>query len=131
MKFFEYSDSKHYDMLLDVFEYDEMEGPAFDVIIGVKTMKKLGIVLDFQTSEIDIDHISLPMRDINKLQQKSKIDRAWAVNNSVRMINEPRSTEELKDRDIKKFDVKYEKQISHKMLRTIAHTFLSNKELSY
>jgi len=78
-----------------------------------------------------MNHSSLPMRDINKLQPKSKIDRAWAVNNSVRMINEPRSTEELKDRDIKKFDVKYEKQISHKMLRTIAHTFLSNKELSY
>jgi hypothetical protein len=48
MKFFEYSDSKHYDMLLDVFEYDEMEGPAFDVIIGVKTMKKLGIVWIFR-----------------------------------------------------------------------------------
>ena len=53
-------------------------------------MTKLGIVPDFQTSEIEIDHISLSMRDINKLQQKSKIDRAWVVNNSVRMINDPK-----------------------------------------
>ena len=97
MKFFEYSDSKHYDITPDVFEYDKMERPAFDLIIGVKTMKKLGIVLDFWTSEIEIDHISLPMRDINMLQQKSKIVRAWAVNNSVRMTNEPKSTEELTD----------------------------------
>ena len=76
MKFFEYSDSKHFDITPDVFEYDKMERPAFDRIIDVKAMKKLGIVLDFCTSEIDIDHISLPMRDINKLQQQSKIERA-------------------------------------------------------
>ena len=109
MKFFEYSHSKHYDITPDVFEYDKIERPTFDLIIGVHTMKKLGIVLDFRTSEIEIDHISLPMRDINKLQQKSKIDRAWAVNNSVRMINEPKSTEELTDRAIKILDAKYEK----------------------
>ena len=53
----------------------------FDLIIGVKTMKKLGIVLDFWTSKIKIDQNSLPMRDVNKLQEKSKIDRVWAVNN--------------------------------------------------
>ena len=54
MKFFEYSGSKHYDITPDVFEYDKMERPAFDRIIGVKTMKKLGIVLDFGTSEIKL-----------------------------------------------------------------------------
>ena len=50
------------------------------------------------------------MRDINKLQQKSKIDRAWAVNNSDRMINEPRSTEEFTDQAINILDAKYEKE---------------------
>jgi hypothetical protein len=78
MKFFEYSDSKHYDITPDVLEYDKMEGPASDLIIGVNTMKKLGIVLDFWSNEIEIYHISLPMRDINKLQKNYKIDRAWA-----------------------------------------------------
>jgi hypothetical protein len=39
MKFFEYSDSKHYNIAPDVFEYDKMERPAYDLIIGVKTMK--------------------------------------------------------------------------------------------
>jgi hypothetical protein len=60
MKFFEYSESKHYTIRPDIFEYDRLERPLFDLILGVKTMKKLGIVLDFQTSQIKIDHISLP-----------------------------------------------------------------------
>ena len=71
-------------------------------------MKKLGIVLDFKTSSIDIDSTSLPMRDIFKLQEKSKIERAWAVNNSMR-TNEPNSTEELTDRAVKILDAKYKK----------------------
>ena len=97
MKFFEYSDGTHYNITPHVFEYDKMERPAFDLIIGIQTMKKLGIVLDFWTSKIEIDHILLSIGDINKLQQKSKIDRAWAVKNSAMMINEPKSTEELTD----------------------------------
>ncbi len=83
MKFFEFSESKHYTIRPDILEYDRLERPAFDLIIGVKTMKKLRIVLDFQTSEIKIDHISLPMRDIYKLQDRSKIAKAWTVNNSI------------------------------------------------
>ena len=39
MKFFEYSESKHYTIRPDVMEYDRLERPAFDLIIGVKTMK--------------------------------------------------------------------------------------------
>ena len=105
MKFFEYSESKHYTIRPDVLEYDRLERPAFDLIIGVKTMKRLGIVLDFQTNNIQIDHISLPMRDIFKLQDKSKIDKAWAVNNSI-MRDEPESTKELTDRAVKILDAK-------------------------
>jgi hypothetical protein len=47
MKFFEYSESKHYTIRPDIFEYDRLERPVFDLILGVKTMKKLGIILDF------------------------------------------------------------------------------------
>jgi hypothetical protein len=74
-------------------------------------MKKLGIVLDFQTSQIQIDHISLPMRDIFKLQERSKIKKAWAVNNSI-MRDEPESTKELTNRAVKILDAKYEKSRS-------------------
>ena len=42
-----------------MLEYDEksMLKPAFDLILGVKTMKKLGIVLDFLDNKIQIDHV--------------------------------------------------------------------------
>jgi hypothetical protein len=98
MKFFENSDSKHYIIRPDIFEYDRLERLVFDLILGVKTMKKLGIVLDFETSQIQIDHISLPMRDNFKLQERSKIKKAWAVNNSI-MRDEPESTKELTNRE--------------------------------
>ncbi len=52
MKFFEYSESKHYTISPDILEYDRLERPVFDLILGVKTMKKLGIVLDAQTSQM-------------------------------------------------------------------------------
>ena len=75
MKFFEYSDSKEYLVTPDVVEYDKskMTKPMYDLILGCKTMKELGIVLDFRTKEITIDEIILPMRDINSLTM-SKMD---------------------------------------------------------
>eukprot|EP00956_Cyclotella_meneghiniana_P016093 scaffold25194_cov46-Cyclotella_meneghiniana.AAC.2 len=71
-------------------------------------MAELGIVLDFKHSTIQLDHISLPMREIFKLQEKSKIDKAWAVNNSI-MRDEPDSTKELTKRAVQILDAKYEK----------------------
>ncbi len=48
----------------------------YDLILGCKTMQELGIVLDFQTKEITIDEIILPMRDINSLTT-SKLESTW------------------------------------------------------
>ena len=51
MKFFEYSNSKEYLVTPDVVEYDydknKMTKPMYDLILGCKTVKELGIVLDF------------------------------------------------------------------------------------
>ena len=52
-----------------------MTKPMYDLILGCKTMKEIGIVLDFQTKEITIDEIILPMRDINSLTT-STLERA-------------------------------------------------------
>jgi hypothetical protein len=54
-------------------------------------MKELGSVLDFQTNDITVDAIILPMRDINSLTT-SKMEKAWAVNNS--MARKPHSMQE-------------------------------------
>jgi hypothetical protein len=48
------------------------------------------------------------MRDIFKLQESSKIKKAWAVNNSI-MRDEPESTKKPTNRAVKILDAKYEK----------------------
>jgi hypothetical protein len=78
----------------------------YDLILGCKTMKELGIVLDFRTKEITIDEIILPMRDINSLTT-SKMERAWAVNNG--MIHKPQSTHKVTQRVVHILYAKYEK----------------------
>ena len=92
----------------DVVEYDKkkMTRPRYDLILGCKTMKEIGIVLDFQTKEIIIDEIILPVRDINSLTM-SKMERTWAVNNS--MIQEPQSMHKATQRVVHILDTKYEK----------------------
>jgi hypothetical protein len=47
LNFFEYSDSKRYLAEPDIIEYDKNNRPQNDLILGVKTMKKYGIILDF------------------------------------------------------------------------------------
>jgi hypothetical protein len=48
------------------------------------------------------------MRDITKLSNRAKIERAWMTNNSV-MIHEPKSTLEATNRVVKILDATYEK----------------------
>lgn len=49
------------------------------------------------------------MRCINKPKERLRINKAWSVNNSMRMMNEPKSTGELKDSANKILDAKYKK----------------------
>ena len=78
LNFFEYSNSKQYLVTPDIVEYDpkRMARPAFDLILGVQTIKELGNVLNFQTNTITVDESILPMRNIDNLSQKSKIEKA-------------------------------------------------------
>ena len=57
--------------------------------------------------EITIDEIILPMRDINKLSNSSKIENAWSVNHN--MVHEPKTTAKATQPVIHIFDVIYEK----------------------
>jgi hypothetical protein len=108
LKFFEYSNSKEYLVTQDVAEYDKkkMTKLMFDLILGCRTMKQQGIVLDFRTKEITFDEIILPMRDINSLATK-KMENAWTVNNS--MAHKPHSMQEATQRVVHVLDAKYEK----------------------
>ena len=108
IKFFEYSNSKQFLAKPDIVLYDEnlVDQPAFDLILGVASMKELGIVLDFNVKTITIDEIILPMRNIKNLST-STIKKAWDQNNSL--AHEPKSTDEATQRLIKIADAKYQK----------------------
>ncbi len=83
-----------------------MTKPVYDLILGCKTMKKLGIVLDFRTKQITIDEFIFPMRNINNLA-RTMIEKAWAVNNS--MTQQPMSTKNATQRVVEILDANYEK----------------------
>jgi hypothetical protein len=89
-----------------LYDKDLADQPAFDLILGVASMKELGIVLDFNVKTITIDEIILPMRNIKNLST-STIQKAWDQNNSL--AHEPKSTDEATQRLIKIADAKYEK----------------------
>jgi hypothetical protein len=89
LNYFEYSNSKRYLPASDIFEYDKINRPQYDIILGVKTMKEYGIILDFKDKMITIDEVKLPMRNINYLQGSSTIC-ALKLNHSLAM--EPQST---------------------------------------
>jgi hypothetical protein len=67
LNFFEYSDSKRYLAEPDIVKYDRNNKPQYDLILGVKTMKKYGIILDLKDKMITVDELKLPMQDINFL----------------------------------------------------------------
>jgi hypothetical protein len=87
LNFFEYSDSKRYLAEPDIIEYDKNNKPQYDLILGVKTMNKYGIILDFKDKMITVDDVKLPMQNINYLQGSSTL-RALKLNHSLAM--EPR-----------------------------------------
>ena len=81
--------------------------PVYDLIIGKKTMHKLGVILDFKEKTIQIDEILLLMRNIMNLQLEPNITRALAANTCL--AQEPVSTRTATKRVVEILDAKYEK----------------------
>jgi hypothetical protein len=84
LNFFEYSDGKRYLAKPDIVEYDRNNKPQCDLILGVKTMKKYVIILDFKDKMITVDEVKLPMQNINYLQGSSTL-RVLKLNHSLAM----------------------------------------------
>jgi hypothetical protein len=68
----------------DIVEYDKNHKPQYDLILGVKTMKKYGIISDFKDKMITVDEVKLPMRNIKYLQGSSTL-RVLKLNHSLAM----------------------------------------------
>jgi hypothetical protein len=97
--------------------YDKNNKPQFDLILGVKTMKKYGIILDFKDKMITVDEIKLPVQNINYLQGSSTL-HALKLNHSLAM--EPHSTQDATKHVTRILDANIKKQISSQLSETIA-----------
>ena len=119
----EFSRSKLFSLSPDVVElqtYDEE--PMFDLIIGVETLAKYGIVLDFGTKVITIDKIQSPMKPINAFKRLN-FDTSFA-----REELEPISTREETKRTIEILDANYKKADLPEVVReNCSHLDISQK----
>jgi hypothetical protein len=106
LNLFEYSDSKRYLAEPYIIEYDKSNRPQYDLIFGVKTMKKYGIISDFKDKMITVDEVKLQMQNINYLQGSS-ILRVLKLNHSLAM--KPQSTQDATKRVTRILDAKYKK----------------------
>jgi hypothetical protein len=79
--------------------------PQYDLILGVKNMKKYGIILDFKDKMITVDEVELPMRSINYLQGSSTL--CALINHSLAM--EPQSNQDATKHVTWILDAKYQK----------------------
>ena len=71
----------------EIVEFETLDKPAFNLIIGTNTMEAIGIILNFVDKVITIDQIVLPMRSIDKLPTSNK--KALGFNNSLAKNMEP------------------------------------------
>jgi hypothetical protein len=106
LNFFEYSDSIRYLAESDIVKYDKNNKPQYDLILGVKIMKKYGIILDFTDKMITVDEVKLPMQNINYLQGSSTFC-VLRLNHSLAM--EPHSTQDATNHVTWILDNKYQK----------------------
>jgi hypothetical protein len=106
LNFFEYSNSKRYLAEPDIVEYDKSNRPQYDLILGVETMKKYGIILDFKNKMITVNEVKLPIQNINYLQGSCTL-HALKLNHSLAM--EPQSTQDTTKCVTHILDAKYKK----------------------
>jgi hypothetical protein len=92
----------------DIVEYPQgSPPPLYNLIIGKQTLHDIGAMLDFKEKTITIDEILLPMTNINNLQLKSSISRAFKHNSSF--AQELVSTRIATKHAVEILDAKYDK----------------------
>ena len=120
MMFPAFSKSKIFSIRSDIVIIDKSgEEPMFNLILGIETLAKFGMILDFQNSTIHIDNAVVAMRPYTSFDKKSNIRvKAFQTNDMyvppntgtfARNHPEPISTREATKRTIEILDVNYEK----------------------
>ncbi len=127
LNFFEYSNSKRYLAAPDIIEYDKINRPQYDIILGVKIMKEYVIILDFKDKMITIDEIKVPMQNINYLQGSSTLCVCGLrLNHSLAV--EPQSTQDVTKRVMQILDAKYQKADLQSIVRGNCKHLCANQQ---
>jgi hypothetical protein len=106
-------------------EYNKNNKPQYDLILGVKIMKKYGIILDLKDKMITVDQVKLPMQNINYLQGSSTL-RVLKLNHSLAM--ELQSTQDATKRVRWILDAKYKKADLQPIVRDICKRLRTNQQ---
>jgi hypothetical protein len=125
MNFFEYSNSIRYLAEPDIVKYDKNNKPQCDLILGGKTMKKYGIILDFKDKMITVDEVKLPMQNINYLQGSITL-RGLKLNHSIAM--ELQSSRDATKRVTRILDAKYQKADLQSIVRDDCKHLSANQQ---
>jgi hypothetical protein len=125
LNFVEYSNSKRYLVEPDIVEYNRNIKPQYGLILGVKTMKNYGIILDFKDNMITVDEVKLLMQSINYLQGSSTL-RALKLNHSLAM--EPHSTQDATTHVTQILDANYNKADLQSIVRDNCRHLSANQQ---
>ena len=99
----EFSESRTVRVRPDIFELEKSSDPPAYNILGIDTLVKLGVVLDFHTKSITIDSLTLPMRSMQSLKDYSKLCK------QMEKFAEPASTRDATKRAVRILDAEYTK----------------------
>ena len=89
----EFSESRMVTISPDIFELPKTSPqPAFDIIIGIETMSKLGMIIIFSENTIMIDQQTLPMRTFESISNLKQLK------NQFKAFTEPISMQEATNR---------------------------------
>ena len=107
----EFSETRTYQVSPDIFELlAHANKPAYDLIIGVKTMQNWNAVLNFDQEMITIDNQTLPMRGLGILKDPKELRIQFEL------FLEPKSTQEATNRATEILDTNYEKDDLHQVV---------------
>jgi hypothetical protein len=125
LKLFKHSDNKRYLAEPDIVKYDKNNKQQYDLILGVKTMKEFGIILDFKDEMITLYEVKLPMQKI-KYPKGSSTICVLKLNHSLAM--EPHSTQYATKCVTRILDAKYKKAYLQSIVRDNCKHLSSNQQ---
>ena len=100
---------------------DDDPEPVFDLILGVETLTRFGVILDFSQKVITLDQITNAMRPLEAFNRERLGNRIYKQKIKFPPPPlEPISTREATKRTIEILDANYEKPICQNLCKKIA-----------